>query len=451
MSGIYQTSLFSTLDVVTTYVSPESKYRVLAECLPWPQLAEVANKFRAMKININNGAKLDLRCHLGAYIAQAMNGWTDRETEDMVRHHVAVRIMCGVETSSKTIDHTSIETFRNMIGPQGAEELNAIIVQYATEAGFTGSSMCSSDTTVQEAPIAYPTEVGHLKNIMEKLSGIGKKVLTVTKSTLNSMAEKAKDLFTEIRLFTKGKKEKVVEKKKKLSKKLHQVVKKIFSHVETGVAKLSKKSGEIYQQEMDLYKKMISQVKIWLDTGFHPKEKIISLWNQTARAISREKARTETEFGRRWSITRLLNGYILGRPCEKLGSDSDGRIAEEILTQFLEVFGVTPEKFVYDRGGDGTHNHELLKNMGIQNCIFPKGKIKMRDIHTGEDLLIIKKERALSEAAIATLKTSKYNFTRPRARSANSCITKGHKAILGANLSKMSVDLGNVIGISVMG
>ena len=451
MSGIYQPNLFSTLDVVTTHVSPESKFRILAECLPWPQLAEVANKYRAMKVNINNGAKLDLRCHLGAYIAQAMNGWTDRETEDMVRHHVAVRILCGIETSNKTIDHTSIETFRNTIGPQGAEELNAIIVQYATTAGFTGSSLCSSDTTVQEAPIAYPTEVGHLKNIMEKLTGIGKKVLTVTKSKLTTMVEKAKDLFTEIRLFTRGKKEKVIEKKKNLSKKMHQVVKKIFTHVETGVAKLSKKAAAIYQQEMELYKKIISQIKIWMDTGFHPKGKIISLWNQTARAISRMKARTETEFGRRWSITSLLNGYIIGRPCEKLGSDTDVRIGEEVLTQFLEVFEENPEKFIYDRGGDGTHNHELLKNMGIQNCIFPKGKIKMKDLHTAEDFSLIKRERALSEAAIATLKTVRYNFTNSRARSAISCITKGHKAILGANLSKMAVDLGNVMGVSALG
>jgi IS5 family transposase len=451
MTGIYQSSLFSTLETVTTHVSPGSKYRVLAECLPWPQLAEVANKYRSIKININNGARLDLRCHLGAYIAQAMNGWTDRATEDMVRHHAGVRILCGIESSDKSIDHTSIETFRNMVGPDGAEELNFIIVQYATGAGFTGSTLCSSDTTVQEAPIAYPTEVGHLKKIMEKLTGIGKKCSTVVKCSLETLAKNAKDIFTEIRLFTKGKKEKAVEKKKILSKKLHQTVKKIFTLVETGVEKLSTKSQDLYQEEMDIYKKMISQIKVWLDTGFHPKEKIISLWNQTARAISRGKDAKDTEFGRRWSITRLLNGYILGRPCEKLGSDSDGHIAEEVLTQFLEVFGVLPEKFIYDRGGDGSHNHDLLSNLGIQDCIFLKGKIKMPVIHK-EDFLLIKKERALSEAAIATLKIPRYNFTRPRAKTEISCITKGHKAILGANLSKIAKDLGNVFGMSqVMG
>ena len=227
MKGIYQPSLFSSLTGVTTYVSSGSKYRILAEALPWPQLGEVANKYRSEKVDINNGAKLDLRCHLGAYISQAMNGWSDRDTEDMVRHHAGVRILCGIEDSEQSIDHTSIETFRNMVGPMGAEELNAIVVQHATAKGFTGSNLCSSDTTVQEAPIAYPTEVGHLKKIVDKLTGIGKKCKTVVKSTLETMASKAKDIFTEIRLFTRGKTEKAIEKKKKLGKKLQRIVKDI--------------------------------------------------------------------------------------------------------------------------------------------------------------------------------------------------------------------------------
>ncbi|OGK77249.1 MAG: hypothetical protein A2X52_17970 [Candidatus Rokubacteria bacterium GWC2_70_16] len=37
-----------------------------------------------------------------------------------------------------------------------AEEINKAVVQAASVSGFTGSALCSSDTTVQEAPIAYP-------------------------------------------------------------------------------------------------------------------------------------------------------------------------------------------------------------------------------------------------------------------------------------------------------
>ncbi|OGP10350.1 MAG: hypothetical protein A2048_00870 [Deltaproteobacteria bacterium GWA2_45_12] len=157
MDGIEQQSLFAdtslTMDVI---VGPGSRYRVLAKILPWRELAEVANHYRKMKVQIHNGRPLNLRMHLGVLIAQSMNRWTDRETEDMVAHHAGVRFLCGLEFSNETIDHTSIETFRNQLTPAGVEEINKAVVQAASVSGFTGSALCSSDTTVQEAPIAYP-------------------------------------------------------------------------------------------------------------------------------------------------------------------------------------------------------------------------------------------------------------------------------------------------------
>ena len=75
MEGIEEYSLFSnkvlTMDVM---VDQNSRYRVLAERLPWRALGEEANRWRAKKVDINNGRPLDLRLHLGALIAQGMNG-----------------------------------------------------------------------------------------------------------------------------------------------------------------------------------------------------------------------------------------------------------------------------------------------------------------------------------------------------------------------------------------
>jgi len=53
----------------------------LAERLPWKELGGVANAYRAQRVNIHHGRPLNLQLHLGALIAQSMNGWTDLETE----------------------------------------------------------------------------------------------------------------------------------------------------------------------------------------------------------------------------------------------------------------------------------------------------------------------------------------------------------------------------------
>lgn len=441
MDGIYQPSLFSSSATISIDVPTGSRYRILSDNLPWVELAEVANRHRAKTRDINNGAPLDLRLHLGAHIAQGMNDLTDRFSEDQVRYHAGIRILCGIADSTQTIDHTSIETFRSSLGKDGVAEINKIIVEAATKHGFTGGKLCSSDTTVQESPIAYPTEVGHLKNISEKLVGIGKKIKKGIAEQSEKIGKKIKDIYTEIRLFTNGKKEKVLEKKKDLTKKLHRQVVRLKNLITTTIGNMEERSKVKYQEELELYNSMIEQIRQWMKTGYHPQGKLISLWNQLARAITRNKLSKKVEFGVRWFITRLENGYLIGDTCEKIGADADTKILEEVLPHFIEnLNGEVPEIVVYDRGGDGKKNHDLLEELGVKhNCIFKKGKAKME-----VGLQVFKKakrERALSEASIATIKHAKYGFNRPRAKSAEGCATKGQMAILGANLTKFTRDI----------
>lgn len=440
MDGIYQPSLFSSKSLRMDVIVPKgSRYRLLAEKLPWPKLAGVANHYRSQKIDIDNGRPLDLRLHLGAMIAQSMNRWTDRETEDMVGYHAGVRLLCGLELSSDTIDHTSIEEFRSQVGREGVESLNRIIVQTAKAAGFTDGKLCSSDTTVQEAPIAYPTEVGHMKKIGEKLVGIGTRIRKGLASKLGKLAELARKVFTEIRLFTRGKGEQAIERKKKLARKLQQAVAKMERLVRAEVGRLGKTSAGKYEESLDLYRKMLSQIRHWHRTGFHPKVKIVSLWARDARAILRNKAGKMTEFGRRWLITRLSGGYVIGAPCERLGSGSDATLMPEVLSHFERTMGELPKLAVFDRGGDGVRNHRTLRDHGITNGIFRKGKDALPGVGRNTTLKV-RRERALSEATIATLKHSRYGFNKPRARSSETIILKGHAAIFGANLAHLTRD-----------
>lgn len=441
MDGIVQRGLFSKAKSVGVFVPEESKYRVLSERLPWKDLAEKANEYRSKHVNIDRGALLNLRLHLGAYIAQTMHGLTDRMTEEQVRYHAGVRLMCGLEGSTETIDHTSIETFRNTIGPEGAEALNQIIVKSAVLEGFTGSGLCSSDTTVQESPIAHPTEVGHLKNIAEKLTGIGLSIRKKLSRKLGKLSAEVQKTFTKIRLFTRGKGKGVAEQKKKLSQGLRKTVARMERLVRGEVEKLGNAAKGQYEQALAQYRLMLKQILHWMRTGYHLPGKLVSLWEGNARAIVRNKASRSVEFGRRWIITRLLNGYIIGKACAKLGGGSDARIMEEVLAHFEQIMGCNPKMVVYDRGGDGPKNHATLAERHIRhNGIFRKGKVSQPGLGRNTKLKA-RRERALSEAAIATIKSSRYGFNRPRARSTAGCVLKGHAAILGANLVRLVRDM----------
>jgi len=239
---------------------------------------------------------------------------------------------------------------------------------------------------------------------------IWKKLGLKSLAGLSRLKDKAQGLFTSIRLFTRGKTEEALIKKKKLSKKMHTRVQKM---VRMAITELQSKSGKLAAQakeELELYKHMLEQIKIWLKTGFHPKDKLISLWDTTARAISKGKSGKSVEFGRRWIITRLMGGYVTGAPCQKIGADADTQIADEVIINFMDTFGEVPESVVYDRGADSKKNLKFLREVGVKNiCIFPKGRRKM-DVPP-EVLDMARRERSLNEASIASLKSK--NTTSP--------------------------------------
>ena len=137
-----------------------------------------------------------------------------------------------------TMDRTRIEAFRNCVGKTCAEELNQLVLRSALGAGFTGIEICAADTTVQESPIAYPTEVGHMKNIAEKILKFGKDLKLKSVDGLKKLGDKVQGLFTSIRLFTRGKSEEALAKKRKLSKKLHSRVQKMVQLAKLGLHRL---------------------------------------------------------------------------------------------------------------------------------------------------------------------------------------------------------------------
>ena len=439
MRGIFQTDLFSNAPVVSVAVPQRHPYRMLAESLNWLEMAEIANRYRSEKVDIHNGRALNLRMHLGAYVAQAMNNWTDRETEDMVRCHGGVRVLCGAQESDASLDHTSIEAFRSMLGTGGAQELNRFCVQSASALGFTSSESCSSDTTVQESPIQHPTEVGHMKKMAEKLAAMASRFAFSPAKAAAKIAEKVRDIFKNIRLSARGKTEPAIKAKKQLSMKMHEALGQLLDVAGENVDCLRGKMRAKAEDQLNLFNHIHEQVKIWLETGFHPKDKIISLWDLTARAIGRGKLAKATEFGRCWIVTRLANGYVIGSQCFKIGADADVSIADEVMIEFLNTFGAVPKTFVFDRGGNGPKNHELLRELGVDNnCIFGGPAIDRLSARTKK---LGRRERALSEASIANIKHNRYGFNKPRARSTETCATKGYAAMFGFNLNRMSSDL----------
>ncbi|MBL7670649.1 MAG: hypothetical protein JNM39_09185 [Bdellovibrionaceae bacterium] len=179
--------------------------------------------------------------------------------------------------------------FRNCVGQSCAEELNQLVLRSSMGAGFTGIEICAADTTVQESPIAYPTEVGHLKNIAENILGFGKKLRLGSMETLVNFKDMAQGLFT------RGKTEQALNKKKRLSKKLLSKVQKMVRLAKTNLLTKRGSLATGARKQLDLYEHMLGQFKVWMKTGFHPKEKL------SACGIQQPELFPRASQGRPWS------------------------------------------------------------------------------------------------------------------------------------------------------
>ena len=102
-----------------------------------------------------------------------------------------------------------------------------------------------------------------------------------------------------------------------------------------------------------------------------------------------------------------------------------------------------------DRGGDSASNVKRAKKLGVKHVgIAPKGK---KSWSVSERMANrIRRERAQVEGSIGTIKSARYGFNRPNARSKAAMARCGHKAILGFNMRKLTREWSNAQTIASM-
>ena len=145
----------------TVSIEPTHRLAVLCRSIPWEELMEKAVPILYNEQGIEpdtGGRQLDLRAHLGAYILQSVHGWTDRWTEEMLKFYIPARIFCGYLESEGSLDHTSIEEFRNRFGTKGAELITKDMMRVAKEFGFTKGD----DVDMDSAPQAHKKGVSYV-------------------------------------------------------------------------------------------------------------------------------------------------------------------------------------------------------------------------------------------------------------------------------------------------
>jgi len=383
---------------------------------------------------------------------------TYREAEDQIRYYAPARYLCGLTETTWTPDFTTIQDFTELMGEEGIKLINQYVVELAVKQKLADPKMLVADTTAQEAPIPYPNEMGLMGSFLTSVAAATRKVGRGLKGFVEqtvSQFKAARQKVREYRLFAKTK-----ESKHRVMRQMITIVKNLNEHLGRALGAPAAQGGKLRKYAIvakgklvglhETMSKLLPQIRYWIRTGFVANGKIISLHIPQLYSIVRGKVGKAVEFGLSWGIRRLAGGYLLATLAQDRRELQDTKFALRAVKDHIALFGKAPLAYAYDRGGYSVENVSALKELGINDVgLAPRGRTPWSVSGPVRDRLVA--ERALVEAGIGTIKSPRYGFNRPAARSEDMMGACGQRAVLGFNTNKLVRELAGLKGMTLSG
>jgi hypothetical protein len=309
--------------MVTVPVDLEHPLLKLKAALPWQKLHDIAvSAWRKAGKNVDGGRGLswDSWLCLRIVILTIVMGLQCRQMEQQMAENAVMRVFveCQDHQWPQVRDHSTIARIVESLDQEAYEMINDCVLRTATELGLADIKELSADTTVQEVPIGYPNEPGILKGLAErsqrallhlKNKGVekAKHVVSTTKEIINSAKHS--------HLFNKTQEEKeqtlchMMEQTRLLQDQTYDLINSVQESKDRTVASARDKLAAMNEVADTL----IPQILHWLSTGKVAKDKILHAGIPQARAIVKNKAGKQTEFGFKYLIGRIGGGYLFGK------------------------------------------------------------------------------------------------------------------------------------------
>src|SRR5262245_14008701 len=455
-----QAELFPRSKRSVIEIAPTHRLVLITEETDWTALEEMVQEIRRRKLKNEAGRPPHLRALIGAVVFRALRRMTYRETEDQIRHYGPARYLCGLTETNWTPDANTIQDFEQLLGEDGVKKLNEHVVKWAVEEKLADPSIAAGDTTAQEAAVPYPNEMGLMATFVSAITAASQHCGV----TLSGFVKRARNLFqaakTKLRDYRLFAKKKSKEVRNRLVSQMANIVEKVQEQLAPALdkagakrmrlTKFRKSAWERIQRLHETMKTLLPQVRHWLKTGFVAKNKIVSLYIPEIYALVRGKVGKPIEFGLNWGIARIGGGFLIATRGKDKLELWDSRFAVRAVEDHIELFGKAPDAYAYDHAGSGEKNAAALKALGVSHVgLAPRGQLKWQVSGAIKDTLI--SERAQIEGGIGSIKSSKYGFNRPAARSVQAMGVCGQRSVLGFNLNKLMNGLAERRGIVLVG
>lgn len=424
----------------------------LSNTLFWSELSEIALPDLQATTQQKKwwmGRALHLRIHLGVYFLQQLFNLTDRQMEYAIKDNAAYQLFCGKFLVKKWHypDHTKIEEFRSRLAPATQKKLSNEIAKQAVSLGFADASHIDIDSTVQEANMAYPSDIHLLTQLGIKAKKVWgymqKKFSTFTFEPLRIDLKSIKQ-FARTCYFSKTKNPE--EKKCHLSDlwscvfgQVMDVVKRIeilddydFKHMPWNIKRLA------LQLKSHAHTYFVDVTKFLLRGVIEPTKRL-SFHLKEVVCLNKNKPGKKYQFGRVFQLARIKGNFLFSGKCDT-PNQSDKHSIKMMLDTHADTFenkkiiSATTDKGYYSEKNEIIMAEHGIIEIGIQRPVNIKRK-RLHEMSQDRESELINR-RAGIEPLIGHVK-HRGQLGRSRMKSDITIESSGFASILGFNLKQM--------------
>ncbi len=326
-----QRDLFQPL--LLDFIDIHHELVLLSEKIDWYYFEK---EFSSLYSNTGKPA-MPIRLMVGSLMLKRIYNLGDETLCDAWIRDPYMQYFCGIAHFQHKFpcDPSDFVHFRQRLGKIGIAKIFAYSVNIHGKQAREKQVL--SDTTVAENNTTFPTDAKLAKKIIDKCNAIARKEKIKQRQTY---VRTSKQLVRETYNRKHPKRRK---KALKADRKLKTIAGRLLRELKR---KLSKEALEIYQDDFNLYHKVLNQQRT-------DKDKIYSIHKPFTCCIAKGKAHKQYEFGNKTGLTITAKTLIITSILSFQGNPHDSKTIEPLLEQMQETINYNPKELIYDRGGKG--------------------------------------------------------------------------------------------------
>ncbi len=365
------------------------------------------------------------------------------------------RRFCHLALDAPIPHPTTLSKLTRKYGPDILHELNRLLVQRATEHKLLRSRKLRVDTTVVQAPIEYPSDIGLLADsarvvtrTVRRLHAAGAAARTAFRSRARSIKHALATVGRSLRMRTDEAKAAVLTQTarvlwftRQISRQAQRVLRNsrhLGRQATERTAALVLRTRARLRRQLEMTARVMVQARMRIRGTTTIPDRVVSVFDPEARPIRRGKLSMKTEFGYKALLTETEDRVVTHYEVHVRNPEDSG-LLPSALAGHMQTIPRTPQVVATDRGFGSKDNETLLRKAGVKQISLPyKGRLGVdRAAHERQRWFRRQQRWRSGQEATISLGSRKYAWRHSRLRGRDGADTWIGFGILTYNLDRM--------------